>query len=150
MSRQWITVFGALLLLPLLAAGQMTKPSQNISLTAGLRAAAEETYANYNRAFQAGREKPQPEGGRHEIPSKYWAEAIKALKPLSVHLHRMNVVVVQRITDGVEEGKYILLLISSYLPQNGVDGFQFTPNPQRDNLFYAGDEVLDYKRVLKK
>jgi hypothetical protein len=95
-------------------------------------------------------EKPQPEGERHEIPSKYWAEPIKALNPLRVYLHRVNVVVAQRISDGVEEGKYIVIVISSYLPQNKVDRFEYTPNPQRDNLFYAGDEVLDYKRVLKK
>jgi hypothetical protein len=149
MSRLWITVFGAMLLLPMLVVGQTEKPL-GASSTAGLRAAAEETYANYNRAFQAGREKPQPEGGRHEIPSKYWTDPINALKPLCVYLHRMNVVVVQRITDDVEEGKYITIVISSYLPENGVDGFEFTPNPQRDNLLYAGDEVLDYRGVLKK
>jgi hypothetical protein len=150
MFRQWLTVIGAMLLLPILTVGQTKNSAEGISSTVGLKAAAEETYANYNRAFQAGREKLQPEGGRHEIPSKYWAEVIKGLKPLSVYLHRMNVVVVQRITDGIEEGKYIFILISSYAPQNGVDGFEYTPNPQRNNLFYAGDEVLDYRRVLKK
>lgn len=150
MFRQGITVIVTLLILPMFALGQTQNPSENSSATAGLKAAAEETYANYNRAYQAGLEKAQLNVERPEIPSKYWAEAIKALKPNSVYLHRMNVVVVQRTANGVEEGKYVLIMISSYLPQNGEDGFKYTPNPQRDNLFYAGDSVLDYKRVVKK
>jgi hypothetical protein len=150
MPRLSITVIAAMLLLPMLAVGQTAKASQNISSTVGLRAAAEQTYANYNRAFQAGMEKPQLNVERPEIPAKYWTDPIKALKPLSVYLHRMNVVVVQCVANGIEEGKYIYVTISSYLPQNGVDGFEYTPNPQRGNLFYAGDEALDYKRVVKK
>jgi hypothetical protein len=149
MSQHWIAVIGAMLLLPMIAVGQSDKASVTSS-TAGLRVAAEQTYANYNRAFQAGMEKTQREEVPHEIPPQYWTEAIKALKPLSVYLHLMNVVVVQRVVNGIEEGKYIVILISSYLPQNGVDGFEYTPNPQRNNLVYAGDEVLDYRRVLKK
>jgi hypothetical protein len=148
MSRLWATVIGAMILLPMFAVGQNDKPSGTDAKV--LKAAAEQTYANYNRAFQAGMEKPQPEGERHEIPAKYWTDPIKALKPISVYLHRANVVVVQRVANGIEEGKYISLMISSYLPQNREDGFEYTPNPQRNNLFYAGDEALDYKRVVKK
>jgi len=74
-----------------------------------------------------------------EIPSKYWAESIAKLKPVKVYTHRVNVAVVFRIHDNMEEGKYILIPISSYLPQNGVDGFEFTPNPQKGGLFFSGE-----------
>jgi hypothetical protein len=51
---------------------------------------------------------------------------IKALNPLRVYLHRFNIVVVQRESDATEEGRYVYIPISSYMPVNGDDGFTFT------------------------
>jgi|WetSurMetagenome_2_1015567.scaffolds.fasta_scaffold127689_3 hypothetical protein len=95
MSRLWIAVLVAMLLFPLLVVGQTRKPSEIISSAAGLRDAAEKTYSNYNRAFQAGTAKVREAGEEQEIPSKYWTDPIIALKPVKVYLHRVNVVVVQ-------------------------------------------------------
>ena len=56
---------------------------------------------------------------------------------------------VQREQDGTEEGKYFQLTISSYLPMNGVDGFVYTPNPQRGSLYSTGNGVFDFKRTTR-
>ncbi len=152
MLRESGTMFGAsLLLLSIFAVSQDEQTSRKqSSSSAGLPAAAHETYVNYNRAYQAGKVTVQREGDEVQLPSNYWADPIMALNPLKVYMHRMNIVVVLQFNGKIEEGKYILLPITSYLPTNGVDGFEYTPNPQRDNKFYAGDEVLDYRRVRSK
>jgi hypothetical protein len=148
MPRQSIFIFGAVLLFPMLVSGQTGKmPNGGMQSSRELAGAAFETYNNFNRAFLAGEEIAKREGDDLYIPSKYWAEPIRALNPIKVYSHRVNVVVVLRFQNDIEEGKYILSVISSYLPMNGVDRFEYTPNPQRDNKFYAGDAVLDYKRI---
>jgi len=146
-----ITMAVMMLSLSMLAAGQTNRPLSEPALSPDdLSNAAHQTYANYNRAFQAGEEKAQEGSAEIEIPSKYWADPIKALKPLKVYIHLVNIVVVQRIQNGIEEGKYIYIPVSSYLPQNGVDGFEYKPNPQRDNMFYSGDDVLEFRRTRGK
>lgn len=101
---------------------------------AGLPEAAHATYAAHIRAVNAGQEKRGT-----DIPSRYWADGIQALKPIRVYTHRANVVVVQKVAGRVEHGKYISTVISSYLPQSGDDGFTFTPDGQR---------AYDYRRTL--
>ena len=89
-----------------------------------LGSAAWNTYASYQKAVKAGEERtvgPEP-----EIPAKYWSDPIKALNPVRVYLFGLNVVVVQRIKDGTEEGKYITTLISSSIGVTGVGGFVIT------------------------
>jgi len=54
--------------------------------------------------------KPSP-----DIPAKYWAPRIQALRPVKVYTHRVNVVVVQRIVGGAEEGKYIHIPVAPSL-----------------------------------
>jgi hypothetical protein len=138
-------MLGAMLLLSMLAIGQTSKTfTEEMRSSTEIAGAAFQTYTNFFRARQAGdREVLQGEGDEIEIPSKYWADQIKALKVLKVYIHRVNIVVVQRIQDGVEEGKYIYMPISSYLPMNGVDGFEYTPNGVQDGVH----SVLDYKRI---
>jgi hypothetical protein len=149
MSRQWITALGTFMLFSILTVGQTNQSSKEGFSSAGLSNAAEKTYANYNRAFQAGIEKRQTEATELEIPSKYWTDPIKALKPVKVYVHRINVVVVQGMNNGIEMGKYIYIPISSFLPTNGVDGFEFTPNPQKDKN-YILQEALDFRRVRSR
>ena len=98
-----------------------------------LSTAALRTHACYVRSHRGGEILPS-----QEVPRSCWAREIKALHPLRVYLHRVNVVVVQRESGGVEEGKYISIIISSYLPQSGDDGFTFT---NQDGL------VCDFRRV---
>ncbi len=137
---------GAMLLSCALHAGQEnSSPARSLQPANELARAAEATYVKFNRESEERREK----GGEIEIPSKYWAEPIKALRPVKVYLHRVNVVVVQRFQNNVEEGKYIYLSISSYLPHSGDDGFEFTPNPMQGNR-YQLHEVLDFKRIRGK
>jgi len=98
-----------------------------------LAGAAYETYGRHVRAVNAGTAKPST-----DIPQDYWSEAIKALKPLRVYKHRVNIVVVQAVTGETETGKYIYIPVSSYWPQSGVDGFVLTP---------SGDFVYDFTRT---
>jgi hypothetical protein len=48
-----------------------------------------------------------------EVPPGKWSGAIRALKPIKVYLDVSNLVVVQRLADGVESGKYIIEPVSS-------------------------------------
>jgi hypothetical protein len=142
------TMLGAMvLLIPMLAVSQEREiPNRGINSSAGLPEAAHETYINYNRAYQAGNVTVQREGEEILIPSNYWSDPIKALNPLKVYMHRVNIVVVLRLRDNIEEGKYISIPISSFLPMNGVDGFEYTQKLWHGNVyqFYG---VLDYRRV---
>jgi hypothetical protein len=96
-----------------------------------------QTYNNYAKAVRDGQEKKVE--GEAEIPAKYWSEPIKALKPIKVYVHRLNVVVVQRVENNVEEGKYIINVISSLAPRTGDDGFVFTLDPV--------SRAMDFKRT---
>lgn len=75
---------------------------------------------------------------RNKIPSGYWDPGIWQLRPIKVYPHRANLVVVQSVHDGVEKGKYIYLVTSSYRPARsyfdkpGVDGFVFRRAEGRD------------------
>jgi hypothetical protein len=106
---------------------------------------AHATYAAHVRAINAGTEKSSA-----EIPPAYWADRIRALNPIKVYTHRVNIVVVQRVSDGTEEGKYIYIPVSSYLPQTGDDGFVFSPNPRSGDTYTLGDGVFDFKRTRNK
>jgi len=83
------------------------------------------------------------------IPPLYWADKIKALDPLKVYTHRVNIVVVQDQYSSVESGKYISIPISSYLPMSGDDGFVFTPDPRSGNEYHAA-AVLDFVRTIEE
>ncbi len=75
-----------------------------------------------------------------------WPAAIRALSPASVYTHNMNTVVVQRVVDGVEYGRYITRPESSYQPQSGDDGFTFIFGPISGTEFGAGCEVYGFQR----
>jgi hypothetical protein len=109
--------------------------------TDNLSGDAYRTYAAYVRAINAGTEK-----WNAEIPPTYWADRVKALNPIKVYTHRVNIVVVQKNADGKEKGKYIYIPISSYLPQSGDDRFELTPNPRTGNTYSLGNGVFDFKR----
>ena len=110
-----------------------------------LKAAAYATYLNRRNATRGGTPDPT-----NEFYPTYWADGIKALNPIKVYKHRTNIVVVQRIIDGTEEGKYICLPISSYLPMTGDDGFVFSPEPLSGNRYTLGNGVFDFKRTRSK
>jgi hypothetical protein len=147
-SRTWVALPAGVLLLVMLcgcsskesptkAAPSVERASPSAS---DLREAAEQTYRNA-RGLGGG------EGG---IPPECWADPIKALHPVKVYTHRVNVVVVQGVHDGIEEGKYIYISISSYLPLTGDDGFEFMPNPLNGSVYHLGDGVFDFKRTINK
>ena len=100
-----------------------------------LAVAAHETYIRYIKAVNSGAQKPSD-----EISKQYWTDEIKRLKPITVYRHRGNIVVVQKASANIQEGKYISIMISSYAPQSGDDGFTFT------NI---GNGVHDFKRVIE-
>ncbi|MCP4262470.1 MAG: LamG domain-containing protein [Planctomycetes bacterium] len=110
----------------------------------GLVEAAEATYLACLDATRGGTNDPT-----NEIYSTYWADGIKALNPVKVYTHRINMVVVQHISNGTEEGKYIVIPISSYMPMTGDDGFVFSPEPLNGNT-YTMSWVFDFKRTRSK
>jgi hypothetical protein len=133
-----------------MAAAEQTNvlPSGATNLPDYFTYAAERTYAAYGAAITAGKEE-KPAADAPVIPSKYWTEPIKALRPIRVYLHHHNLVVVQKVSDNVEEGKYIMNSISSYLPKSGDNGFSFSPSPKSatGGLSYPANGVLEFKRT---
>lgn len=113
--------------------------------TSTLAEAAHLTLSSHVRAIHEGKEN----SSSTEIPERYWAQAIRALKPIKMYTHRVNIVVVQKIRNNVEEGKYIYIPVSSYLPMDGIDGFTYKPNPLKGNRYYLGDGIFDYQRTIK-
>jgi alpha-L-fucosidase len=75
-----------------------------------------------------------------EIPRKYWVDEIKKLNPIKIYLHGTNIVVVQNETANKQEGLYIVLMISSYAPRSGDDGFIFTD---------IGNSVYKFERIIE-
>ena len=88
----------------------------------GLSRAAQETYIACHRQDSIEiRNLPQ-----ETILEQYWSGLIRALKPLRVYTHRANVVVALKVNNYIEEGVYISIPVSSYLPVTGDDGFMFS------------------------
>jgi hypothetical protein len=100
-----------------------------------LAVSALQTHIQYIKAVNSG-----VQGSSDEIAKKYWTDEIKMLEPIRVYRHRGNIVVVQRASANWEEGLYISIMISSYAPQSGDDGFTFTD---------IGNSVYDFKRVIE-
>ena len=128
---------------PVVEAGDETYRS--VEENAPLVEAAYETYTRHVRARRgSGGEKRNP-----KIYRECWAEGIKQLKPIRVYKHKNNIVVVQKVRDNVEEGKYIHIPISSHLPMDGIDGFTLHPNPRKGNRYHLGDGIFDYQRTIE-
>ena len=147
MQAKFISILGIFLIILCCACGCRSKgkPTAASLYLNELVRDAWQTHADYTKAVNAGTEKPGT-----DIPSAYWAKHIKALQPLTVYTHRANIVVVQHVADGTEQGKYILIPISSFLPQSGDDGFQFTPNPRTGDTYSLGSGIFDFKRTTSK
>ena len=124
-------VFGCLFVIP---GCEGTSTERGPGFSPDTAGAAYETHVQYVRAVNAGTEKLS-----EDIPEQYWADGIKALKPIKVYRHRTNIVAVQRLSSETEQGKYIYIPVSSYIPQSGDDGFTFTE--QKDNVY-------DYRRSI--
>jgi hypothetical protein len=135
--------FAGLCLMLLVACGcQSNKEIQSSSLSDDIVEAAHETYAARIRAIRDG-----TSDTTNEIHSRYWADGIRALDPIKVYIHRNNIVVVQSITDGTEQGKYIYIPVSSHLPMSEIDGFVLSPEPLNGKTYNLGTGVFDFKRT---
>ena len=139
------TTFGLVINLVLIFVLSSCQTKSRVEKTTTLMDAAHQTFASRVRAINEGKEN----SSSTEIPERYWAQAIRELKPIKVYTHRVNIVVVQKIRDNAEEGKYINIPVSSYLPMDGVDGFTFQPNPLKGNQYHLGDGIFDYQRTIK-
>jgi hypothetical protein len=60
----------------------------------------------------------QKERKGDEIPKEFWGEALTKLKPVRVMYDRVNVAIVLQDSDKIEQGLYVSLAISSYLPNH--------------------------------
>ena len=110
--------------------------SGNVSpVPANLSVAALQTHARYIKAINAGQQERSD-----EIPEKYWTDEIKRLNPIKVYMHRSNIVVVQKASANRQEGLYISMMISSYAPRSGDDGFTFTD---------LGNSVYEFERAIE-
>ena len=141
-------LLATLCLMLLAACGcQSNEEPESTSLsTEELAADAYETLLNRRNATRGGTRDPT-----NEFYPTYWADGIKALDPIKVYKHMGNIVVVQRISGRIEEGKYICIPISSYLPMTGDYGFTFSPEPLCGNKYtWPNNGVFDFKRTKTK
>ncbi|MHC4726554.1 MAG: hypothetical protein ACYS17_04940 [Planctomycetota bacterium] len=117
--------------------GCQKKPSSEDAgiIPDNLSIAALQTHARYMKAVNSGEKEPSD-----EISKKYWTDEIKRLNSIKVYMHRANIVVVQKATNNRQEGLYINIVISSYLPHSGDDGFTFTD---------LGNSVYRFERVIE-
>ena len=97
--------------------------------------------------FIAFRKDPAGKTGALEIPNKFWTTPLRNLKPVKVYLHMNNVVVVQKVSAGKEEGVYIYGTYSSHLPFDGEYGFALTPKPNIGNTYTLGTGVFSYQKM---
>jgi len=124
--RMTVVVMGALLVV--LCSCQQSPADPGSLFSKGLQRDAWRTVSAYDAAVWAHREK-----FRSEIPPAYWEPSIQRLHPVKVYTHRVNLVVVQHVNGGTEQGKYISLPVSSFRPvssylyKHPVDGFVFRP-----------------------
>lgn len=107
----------------------------------GLQRDAWRTLSAYDAALLAHREKT-----RTDVPPAYWDPGIQQLQPVKVYTHRGNLVVVQSMNEGAEQGKYIDLPVAPFHPvsawfshRHAVDGFVFRPA--------RGTGVFNYMRT---
>jgi hypothetical protein len=81
---------------------------------------------------------------------------IKSLHPVRVYYDKGNTVVVQRIANGFEHGKYIISFNSSVRPFHGwIGSFRLTPSTEfPDGVFLGAVEgwadVYEYSRKIEK
>ena len=80
-----------------------------------LATAALQTHIQYIKAVNSDAQEPSD-----EISEQYWSDEIKRLKPIKVYRHRSNIVVVQKASVNIQEGKYISIMISSYASQTRI------------------------------
>ncbi len=128
-----VYLFGLLFIIP----GCQKKPeSGEVShIPENLSISALQTHAQYIKAVNSGKQERT-----EEIAKKYWTDEIKKLNPIKVYLHGTNIVAVQKETANKQEGLYIILMISSYAPRSGDDGFAFTD---------LGNSVYRFERVIE-
>lgn len=134
--RVWLIFAGVL---PVLLCGCMQGIADpGSTYRKGVQREAWRTQEAYDDALLKHRER-----NRVEIPPVYWAPEIARLQPVKVYTHRVNLVVVQRVQDGVEHGLYVYLPTSrlhpkeSWIPRSGVDGFVFRESWRRDVFHFS-------------
>ena len=128
-----VCLFGCLMVIP---ACQKKPASGDASIIPdNLAVSALQTHAQYIKAVNSGAQERS-----EEISKKYWTDEIKRLNPINVYMHRSNFVVVQKASANRQEGLYISMMISSYAPQSGDDGFTFTD---------LGNNVYKFERVIE-
>src|ERR1043166_284483 len=85
----------------------------------------------------------EPKLAPNEVPSSKWSAAIQALKPLKVYVDVGNLVVVQKVANGIESGKYIIEPWSSH----GTPSWRSTKLiPAVASGFSPLTEIYDYER----
>jgi hypothetical protein len=110
---------------------------------------AKEFVKGATETFVAFRKDAVGKTGASEIPKKFWAASIRDLKPVKVYIHINNVVVVQKVADGKEEGLYIYEPYSSQMPMDGLHGFALTPKPNTAGSYTLGTGVFSYHRLTR-
>src|SRR5215472_8235230 len=84
----------------------------------------------------------KPKLAAEEVPVSDWTPAIQALHPIKVYREGGNLVVVQRLDDGLESGKYLISPLSSTGPMGRFARF----TPVVGDGFPPLTKIYDYER----
>ena len=74
-----------------------------------------------NNAYKLHVNGPRMKESPDDIDKANWGDAIARLKPIRVRNDRVNIAIVLAENDGVEEGLYVSLPISSYIPDRHAE-----------------------------
>lgn len=61
----------------------------------------------------------------NEIPNEFWASGIETMDPIKVYSHNSNIAIVLTDSESEEEGIYVYVPFSSYLPESD-DSLEYT------------------------
>ena len=91
-----------------------------------------------NKAYKLHVNGPRKNDAPDVIDKDHWGDAIAKLKPIRVRDDRVNIAIVLAEKDGVEEGLYASLPISSYIPNRYAEMLKLSTREDKSfgTLFY--------------
>ena len=132
MNSKFRTQYVLILFYILISCSSPEKPEQTYDYDLLIKAASM-TSMNFNESGMS-----ISSGSFVKVPNEYWAKEIKEENPIRVYSHNNNIALVLDDNESIEEGLYIYVAFSSYIPQSD------------DNITYTTLVENVYEFIKKK
>jgi hypothetical protein len=109
------------------------------------QAEREAIVAAANNAYKLHVKGPRKNVAPDGIDKDHWGDAIARLKPVRVRNDNVNIAIVLAEKDGVEEGLYVSLPISSYIPTRHAEMLKLSTRDDKafGTLYYYRSKPKD-------